>query len=136
MRLHRSVRLCVQLAKGLTHANAALREQTLKAMQPLAGKLSARTLNSTLLKQLDKLQARPLSPSPCSSSCMICRDTPAAAPAAHNRLLARLCRAMLRVRHAAAHSREACMRLRVAVTQAAAECIWFASQGGRVPAGA
>ena len=48
----------MQLAKGLSSTNAGMREQTLKAMLPLAPKLSARTLSSTLLKQLDKLQVR------------------------------------------------------------------------------
>ena len=50
----------MQLAKGLSSTNAGLREQTLKAMLPLAPKLSTRTLSSTLLKQLDKLQVLPL----------------------------------------------------------------------------
>ena len=40
----------MQLAKGLSSTNAGMREQTLKAMLPLAPKLSARTLSSTLLK--------------------------------------------------------------------------------------
>lgn len=48
----------MQLAKGLSAGNAQLREQTLKAMLPLAPKLSARSLNTVLLKQLDKLQVR------------------------------------------------------------------------------
>jgi len=47
-----------QLTKGLSEPNAYLREQTLKAMLPLAPKLSQRTLNTSLLKHLAKLQAR------------------------------------------------------------------------------
>jgi hypothetical protein len=38
-------------------ANAYTREQTLKAMLPVAPKLSQRTLNQTLLKHLARLQA-------------------------------------------------------------------------------
>jgi hypothetical protein len=48
----------LQVAKSLTSPNPLIREQTLKAMLPLAPKLSSRTLSTTLLKQLDKLQVR------------------------------------------------------------------------------
>lgn len=48
-----------QLSKGLTQPNAFLREATLKALLPIAPKLSQRTLTGPLLKHLAKLQVRP-----------------------------------------------------------------------------
>ena len=48
-----------QLLKGLQEPNAYLREQTLKAMLPVAPKLSQRTLSGTLLKHLARLQVCP-----------------------------------------------------------------------------
>jgi SCY1-like protein 1 len=47
-----------QLLRGLQEANAFTREQALKAMLPIAPKLSQRTLNGTLLKHLARLQVR------------------------------------------------------------------------------
>ena len=47
-----------QLLKGLQETNAYVREQALKAMLPIAPKLSQRTLNTVLLKHLARLQVR------------------------------------------------------------------------------
>jgi SCY1-like protein 1 len=47
-----------QLMRGLQESNAYLREQSLKAMLPIAPKLSQRTLSQTLLKHLARLQVR------------------------------------------------------------------------------
>jgi SCY1-like protein 1 len=47
-----------QLLKGLQEPNAYVREQALKAMLPIAPKLSQRTLSGVLLKHLARLQVR------------------------------------------------------------------------------
>jgi hypothetical protein len=66
------------MANGFTDANAYIRELTLKAMLPLAPRLSAKTLTQGVLKHLSKLQARPpraprRSCKACSSPCSCCR---------------------------------------------------------------
>lgn len=63
-----------QKAWWLQEANAYSREQALKALLPVAPKLSQRTLNGALLKHLAKLQARARPPAPpaCRTLLLCC----------------------------------------------------------------